>query len=282
MQKRNWNKPRNASKNKMSNWLQSNEKWTKNKRNATDCRHHSMRSNESARKMRSDKEAELQSMAAKFDALSEQHNEMVAAQHEQKTEYESKALESTRLHDGLKDQLNKKKEDLAAINRKYDDVCKENNTRIAALEEDKSALEKRLNEYEATQKDRNAKYELEVLENTAFLNTRLKEELQEKEREYAKSLQKVNDELKHARKRLQEQDEQLVTKQQEMDQKQKEYHPLQASLDAKQRECMQNEERLRSVRTETKQQMERLQQQLKSQHAAFQDERNALERRLNG
>eukprot|EP01083_Nonionella_stella_P173310 597534_1 len=130
-------------------------------------------------------------------------------------------------------------EDLAAMRREYEAMCKENNTRIAALEEDKSALEKRLNEYEATQKDRNAKYELEVLENTAFLNTRLKEELQEKEREYAKSLQKVNDdkmntkkELKQARKRLQEQDEQLVAKQREMDPKQKECHGLQASLDA--------------------------------------------------
>eukprot|EP01083_Nonionella_stella_P087944 244852_1 len=61
---------------------------------------------------------ELQSTTAKFDGLSEQHNEvglcdilridsdtlkqMVAAQHEQKTEYESKALEFTRLHEELK------------------------------------------------------------------------------------------------------------------------------------------------------------------------------------
>eukprot|EP01083_Nonionella_stella_P173308 597529_1 len=228
-------------------------------------------------------------MTADSDALSEQQNEMVAAQHGQNTEYESKALV---IIDGVLTGFcrNISTEDLAAMRREYEAMCKENNTRIAALEEDKSALEKRLNEYEATQKDRNAKYELEVLENTAFLNTRLKEELQEKEREYAKSLQKVNDdkmntkkELKQARKRLQEQDEQLVAKQREMDPKQKECHGLQASLDAKQRECTQNEERLRSVRTETKQQMERLQQQLKAQYCdAFEDERNALERRLNG
>eukprot|EP01083_Nonionella_stella_P183919 665844_1 len=58
------------------------------------------------------KQHELQSTTAKFDGLSEQHNEvglcdilridsdtlkqMVAAQHGQKTEYESKALEFTR------------------------------------------------------------------------------------------------------------------------------------------------------------------------------------------
>eukprot|EP01083_Nonionella_stella_P147351 464768_1 len=194
-----------------------------------------------------DKEAELQSMTAESDALSEQQNEMVAAQHEQKTEYESKALV---IIDGVLTGFcrNISTEDLAAMRREYEAMCKENNTRIAALEEDKSALEKRLNEYEATQKDRNAKYELEVLENTAFLNTRLKEELQEKEREYAKSLQKVNDdkmntkkELEQAIQRLQEQDEQLVAKQREMDQKQKECHGLQVSLDAKHRECTQNE-----------------------------------------
>eukprot|EP01083_Nonionella_stella_P311919 1113738_1 len=158
---------------------------------------------------------------------------------------------------------------------KYDANHAEEVNKIKAMMEDKLKLQ--TEKHDASMRD------LQEQLDTA------QTEQQEKEREYAKSLQKVNDdkmntkkELKQARKRLQEKDEQLVTKQQEMDQKQKEYHPLQASLDAKQRECMQNEERLRSVRTETKQQMERLQQQLKSQHAAFQDERNALERRLNG
>eukprot|EP01083_Nonionella_stella_P080105 219924_1 len=48
------------------------------------------------------KALELQSTTAKFDGLSEQHTEMVAAQHGQKSEYVSKALEFTRLHEELK------------------------------------------------------------------------------------------------------------------------------------------------------------------------------------
>eukprot|EP01083_Nonionella_stella_P174272 603653_1 len=43
-------------------------------------------------------------------------------------------------------ELKKYKEELAAMNSKYDDVCKENNTRIVALEDEKNALEKRLND----------------------------------------------------------------------------------------------------------------------------------------
>eukprot|EP01083_Nonionella_stella_P311923 1113746_1 len=205
---------------------------------------------------------------------------MVASQHGQKTEYESKALESTRLHEELKvsEKSLKEKEQMIQtltqqqneMRTKYDANHAEEVNKIKAMMEDKLKLQ--TEKHDASMRD------LQEQLDTA------QTEQQEKEREYAKSLQKVNDdkmntkkELKQARKRLQEKDEQLVTKQQEMDQKQKEYHPLQASLDAKQRECMQNEERLQSVRTETKQQMERFKQRQNGEIKAKETKLQAIE-----
>eukprot|EP01083_Nonionella_stella_P173312 597539_1 len=195
------------------------------------------------------KETKLQAIEAKCEALSVQHNEMVASQHRQKTEYESKTLESTRLHDGLKDQLNKKKEDLAAINRKYDDVSKENNTRIAALEDDKNVLEKRLNgeitakqkelhaveakydalskqynENEATQKEQNAKYELEMV--------RLKEELREKSESVLEETKRHQDELDAVRSKNNAQNAALESEKKALSDKEAELQSMAAKFDA--------------------------------------------------